>query len=534
MALMPRQFVTRSTALAVLLAVAAFALSFWFGVKTAAGPDPFGYVSQAYLWLDGTLIVTPPAVHLGSLPVHRQFLIPLGYGPGLLQDTMVPSYPPGLPLMMAAGLLVFGAWGAFVVVPATAGILIIATYFLGRRLENTESGLAAAGLLALSPAVIYSGLWPMSDVPAAALWTLSLLALMSSRGAAPFTAGVLAGLAILVRPNLAPLAAVGAWLLWTHGGLARRRITNVSLYAGALLPFVIFLGWFNNHLYGSPLRSGYGSVDLLYSADFIAPNAANYATWLFQTQGLLFCLLAAYGWLRGFTQPPLRALAVFAALVTASYLPYLVFGDWWFLRFLLPAYPAIFIMTAAGAVALARRARPATRGALLAAVIVIVAAQSAWFTAREQPFGFRQGEHRFAVIGAYVRQALPPNAAFFTMHHSGSLRYYGGRLTVRYDWVHSGWLARARAALEDAGYVTYVLIDEPEEALLRQRFTQPGELVFLDQPPIVELQSEPRVRIYALSEELPPDWPKYLQPARGVPVAPVSRKPVVWDPLSGR
>ncbi len=531
---MPRQFMRPSTTTAALLALAAFAVSFWFGVKTAAGPDPFGYVSQAYLWLDGTLIVTPPAVHLGSLPERTQFLIPLGYGPGPLPDTIVPSYPPGLPLLMAAGLLVFGTWGAFLVVPAAAGALVIATYFLGRRLESAEAGLAAAGLLALSPAVIYSGLWPMSDVPAAALWTLYLLALIRARDAAPVTAGALAGLAILVRPNLAPLAVIGVWLIWTHTGQPARRIRKLSLYAGALLPFVIFLAWFNNHLYGSPLRPGYGSVDKLYSADFIAPNAVNYATWMWQSQGLLFCLLAAYGWLRGFTQPPLRALAVFAALITASYLPYLVFNEWWFLRFLLPAYPAIFIMTAAGALALARRARPAMRRALLVAAIVIVATHSAWFTARERPFGFRHGEHRFAVIGAYVREALPPNAAFFTMHHSGSLRYYGGRLTVRYDWLDSGLLARARAALEDAGYVTYVLIDDSEEALLRERFTRPGELAFLDQPPIVELQSEPRVRIYALSDELPPDWPKYVQPARAVPVAPAHRKPVIWDPPSGR
>lgn len=531
---MARPIPSRSTTAAALLAAAAFAVSVWFGVKTAGGPDPFGYLSQAWLWLDGTLIVTQPSVHLGSR-FAEQLLSPLGYTPGPLPGTLVPTYPPGLALMMALGLLVFGAWGAFLVVPASAGALVLATYFLGRRLDSTETGLAAAGLLALSPAVIYSGLWPMSDVPAAALWTLWLLALVRHGGAAPVTAGALAGLAILVRPNLAPLALAGLWLVWRHGGgRAPRPIARLAIYVAVLVPFAVFLAWFNNHLYGSPLRSGYGSVDRLYDASFIAPNVANYTGWLFESQGLLFCLLAAFGWARAFTITPLRPLAVFAALTAASYLPYLVFDAWWYLRFLLPAYPVIFIMAAAGLLAMARRLRPGMPRAVFAAAVLVAAAPGVWFIARENPFLLRDGEHRFAAIGAYVRDALPPNAAFLTVHHSGSVRYYGGRLTVRYDWLPAGLLAPARAALEDAGYVTYVLIDEPEEAQLRERFTRPGELAFLAQPPIVELLSEPRVRIYALSDEVPPDWPEYVRLGRAVPAAPVNPKVVVWDPPEGR
>lgn len=48
--------------MAAFLAVAAGVLSAVFGVKTAGGSDHFGYVSQAYLWTQGSLIVSIPCL----------------------------------------------------------------------------------------------------------------------------------------------------------------------------------------------------------------------------------------------------------------------------------------------------------------------------------------------------------------------------------------------------------------------------------------------------------------------------------------
>ncbi len=52
-------------------------------------------------------------------------------------------------------------------------------------------------------------------------------------------------------------------------------------------------------------------------------------------------------------------------------------------------------------------------------------------------------ERRFAVVGEFVRDELPPNAILLSMQHSGSVRYYSGRLTLRWDLLPPEWLERS-------------------------------------------------------------------------------------------
>ncbi|HUG92402.1 MAG TPA: glycosyltransferase family 39 protein [Planctomycetaceae bacterium] len=494
-------------------------------------------MSQAYLWLERTLIVQQPPIDLGLVADPRAFLNTLGYTPGPTPGTIAPTYPPGLPLLMAGFLAVFGTWGPLLVVPASAALLVVATYALGRRLQSAPVGLAAAAFVAFSPVVIFKSLWPMSDVPAAAAWTLCLATALGTGRGAPLTAGALAGLAILIRPNLAPLAIFGAMLLWQRDrSVPRGWMARLGLYALAAAPFLSLVGWFNDHLYGSPFSSGYGDVRALYSWGFIRPNLENYASWFLTSQGPFLAVLALYGWARAFTDRSLRPLAFFTAAVVAAYLPYLVFDDWIWLRFLLPAYPALLVVTAAAAAALLGRLTPWLRRSLTVAGLALVIGHSVWFTTSKEPFDLHAGEQRYAAIGGHVRAALPANAAFLTMQHSGSLRYYSGRLTARYDWLSAGHLALGRAALEEAGYEVYVLVDEWEEADLRKRFTAPGEAAFLDAPPLIELVSSMRVRVYRLSDHEDPTAPAttYIASGRGIPIPPVRRQAIAWEPLTHR
>ena len=45
--------------------------------------------------------------------------------------------------------------------------------------------------------------------------------------------------------------------------------------------------------YGSPLRSGYGSLDALFCTANIVPNAARYFTWMWQSHGPAWLLALA-------------------------------------------------------------------------------------------------------------------------------------------------------------------------------------------------------------------------------------------------
>ena len=56
------------------------------------------------------------------------------------------------------------------------------------------------------------------------------------------------------------------------------------------------------------------------------------------------------------------------------------------------------------------------------------------------------------------------------MQHSGSMRYYTGRMIVRWDTLDPAWLDRAVAFLRDRGIATYALLEYWEEAEFRQRF----------------------------------------------------------------
>jgi hypothetical protein len=56
--------------------------------------------------------------------------------------------------------------------------------------------------------------------------------------------------------------------------------------------------------------------------------------------------------------------------------------------------------------------------------------------------------------------------------HAGSLRYYAGRATLRFDLLHEDWLDRAASWLDAHGRHPYVLIEDWEIPAFRKRFVQ--------------------------------------------------------------
>src|SRR6185503_13143476 len=130
---------------------------------------------------------------------------------------------------------------------------------------------------------------------------------------------------------------------------ARARVRRLLLWGVPALAGPVIVAVVNRALYGSPLSTGYGDLSGLYSWRFVAPNILRYSSWLwtYQTGYLLLALLAvpllrrhghaARAWTAAW------GLA-FAAVVLLSYLFYLPFEDWTFLRFFLPAYPMLLAL----------------------------------------------------------------------------------------------------------------------------------------------------------------------------------------------
>ena len=122
-----------------------------------------------------------------------------------------------------------------------------------------------------------------------------------------------------------------------------------------MVPAALTIALLYNYWYGSPFDSVYGTLDQLYSAANVGPNLhGRYSRWLLESQtpvivaGLLAPFLITNR--RGTFE-----LLAFSVAVLGCYVSYIPFDAWWFLRFLLPAFPAFLVLTAATLVSLARR-----------------------------------------------------------------------------------------------------------------------------------------------------------------------------------
>ena len=468
------------TLAAIGLAIAVTAAGVGWNTRTAGGADAYGYVSQAALWRAGTLHVDHAFALGAPWPTPLWTFTPLGYRPATNGTDLVPTYSPGLPLLMAAAQTIAGHCAAFWVVPILGGVLVFATYGLGLRFGGPATGVAAAALVATSPTFLVMLMAPMSDVPVTTFWALAILAAMGRTSSSAIAGGLAASIAILIRPNLVPLAAVLAiWVAWRD-----RHWRRCALFIAAALPGIIAVALINRALYGSPTTSGYEGLGRLFRWEHIWPNVSRYGTWLITAEPVLAIAgLAGLVVLMRRARPraaeasggrPPRddrcAAALLPAVVIvawAQYFPYTVFDEWWYLRFLLPAWPALALGAAATGAAFIRSRR--TR---LIAALVLIAAGALGVTQAVSRFAFRaaQGEAKYTEVAAAVASIVPADGVVLSMQHSGSLRYYASRMTLRWDYLDPAWMDRAVAWLAAKGHRPFVLVERFEREAMRRQF----------------------------------------------------------------
>jgi hypothetical protein len=392
---------------------------------------------------------------------------------------------------MAPFVWVGGTAAAFFVVPLFGALLVGAIYAAGAR-YGTRIGLAAAAVVASTPVFLFQLMQPMSDVPAAALWVTAVAGVTSALRRGVVLGGIAAAAAIVVRPNLVPLAIpLGLFLLLRPERLWRERIGSAGCFAAAAAAGPVCVALIHNAFYGSPLSSGYGSADALFDAQNVAPNATRYASWLSQTLSPGWVLAAAAPFL---LPGALTRLFLWMFLVNvACYLPYLAFNDWSYLRFLLPTIPLVVVLGLAVIDSVCRRTWSWTSRPVLLAVAVAMMVFGIREAGERSAFQLKQIESRFGQAGRYVAEKLPGNAIVITTWQSGSVRFYSGRKTLLWDSLDPAWLDRAVAWTRDRGYQPYLLFETWEEQLFRQRFAG-SDIATLDWPPSAEIGA--RVRIY--------------------------------------
>ena len=496
-------------ALAALASLAAALAGVIWGTHVAGGPDSYCYLSQAEMFASGHVSHSEPLAVLATWKDGAEAFVPVGHVPAArTRGASVPMCSPGYPLAMAIARLIAGRTAMFVVVPLCGAAVVWFTFVLARRLAGPIAGALAAVLMAASPAFLYQVVQPMSDVPAAASWAGAIVVVSDPRFKSSrvvvLAGGLATGFALLVRPNLAPLAVFVALAVVLLEPEQWRDIARDWFVFGlGVLPFVIVVALLQNEMYGGPLKSGYGNLGFLFRLDHVWPNLQRYPMWLLETETPIVLLALATPWLAHDSMTRRRAiwLLTFVAAVFACYIPYEVFDAWWYLRFVLPAYPALLALTASAVVWLLAPWRwpwQAAGSAVLALVVLLLVRGSV----QRHAFGLWEFERRFRLAGEYVGSRLPPDAIVFAAQETGSVRFYADRPTIAWRALPPDGLDAALAFARAHNRQPYLLIENGEQQEFVERFEHHSAVGGLGWPARADINH--MVRLYD-----PDDLAKY-------------------------
>jgi hypothetical protein len=229
------------------------------------------------------------------------------------------------------------------------------------------------------------------------------------RTAYAVAAGVAFGIGVLVRPTHILLFPAMLALL----GL---RVRTLGAFIAGGAPFALFQFAIANHWYGSPLKSGYGSITESIALRFFPTRFVHYSKWL----AILFPLAFPLGLLKKRV-----ALLLWFVPFFLFYCVYEPYETWWYTRFLLPAIPAVLLLAASFRI---------PRAALLTIVVAITATQL--ITAqRFHVLDVAKGEATYERAALLVKERVPQNAIVLASQHSGSLLFYANRLALRFDRI---------------------------------------------------------------------------------------------------
>lgn len=452
----------------VLLTAICGSVAAWFRflLATIGGADSYGYVSASRLIAQGRLIDPAPIAEWLSAANRLAIASPLGWAPSPDGSGIVPTYPIGVSLIMALASIVGGSSAVFFVAPLLGVITLFVVFRLARRWFDHDTALLATAMVAWNPLVIAYAKQPMSDI-AATMWvTLALLMAVQRSNATALVSGLSAGAAVMTRPALLIAAAVVP--LTAHRGDSPRRrviIAGTGLAIGVVVQMTI-----QNHLFASPWSTGYGSAEHLFSRSHFTPNLGIFARHGWTVMGPLFIPGLMLGLFAARPEPRWKPLAIFGA-VALPYLFYLPFDHWETLRFLLPGLVPLTIVSADGLMHIARLPRrPAVTAAIVAALIVIVAGWSEHLLRTSSVWDVASLEARYPLAGAWINVNTPADSVVLANQHSGSLRCYGQRQTLRWDFIAPQQLSTTIRELEDRGATVYVALEGDEVQMFDRRF----------------------------------------------------------------
>ncbi|HWI17344.1 MAG TPA: glycosyltransferase family 39 protein [Vicinamibacterales bacterium] len=455
------------TRMVLLTAISGSVLT-WFRylLTTVGGADSFGYASASQLIAQGRLVDAAPIAEWLSAPNRLAIASPLGWAPSPDGSGIVPAYPIGVSMVMALFSLATGSNGVFFVAPVMGLVTLYCVWRLAREWYDHETALLATALVAWNPLIITYAKQPMSDI-AATMWiALALLLAMRASARSAFCSGLAAGFAVITRPAL--LIAGALIPLAAHKGDSPRRramMSAVGFAIGVLAQMII-----QNLLFGSPFLTGYGSAANLFSTDYFDNNLGIFGRHLWTVLGPLLIAGLVLGLIAARPEPRFNS-SVLLGGVALPYLFYLPFDHWETLRFLLPGLVPLTILAADGLMKIARVARTPSVAAIAVTLIVAITAwQSERLLRESSVWNVSVLEARYPLAGEWINVNTPPGSVVLANQHSGSLRWYGKRQTLRWDFIAPDQLVTSVRELQSRGAAVYVALEGNEAEMFDQRF----------------------------------------------------------------
>ncbi len=450
----------------------------WYHCPYAGGSDSSGYLNSAKLLLDGK-ITTQPRLLAGASTVLQD---PLHYvAPGfrltLEQPGVSPTYPIGLPLHLAAAGLVVGLGHAATLVSVlAAAALAFLLYHTARDFGvRPDWSASLAALFLLSPLTLFLTLQPLSDL-LATTWAVALMlfALRADRHTGwAAAAGLALAVAVLVRPtNL---------LLFLPAAVALpRRLRPWLAFLGAGLPGAAFLAFYNHTLHGAAWSTGYGSLSYLVDRAYIWVTLRHYATWLPVVATPLSLAALALPWLRLERRKKAVLLTWIGSLLVFYSGYYCTHEAWWYLRFILPALPAVGIaatlalqavpypgwLISAHPLAAGATTSATGRGLRITLPPLLLVFAALWLVSWNRHFhvGSVELEERpYRQVGRWAAEELPANAVLCADQVAGAVIFYSDKPFIRPDRFTAETYARFNAFLAEKNLALYAALFSYEE-----------------------------------------------------------------------
>lgn len=369
----------------------------------------------------------------------------------------VSQYPPGHVFLLALGFLLRAP---ILVGPALAGVTVLFTALSAQRLLRDDPAVARLGviMLALSPFFIGLAGAYMNHVSAAAATSVAVYCALRSEGDERFPWPLLTGAALGLQFSIRPLAAVVAGIMvlaiWivVHRERGMKMTGWVRLCIAAAIgsvPFLVGVGVYNNHFFGSPFRFGYvaaqgpmvglgfhedpfghfyGPVEALAytSSDLVALSL-----YLLETPIPAVILVGLFLMFRRRLSTGEQLIALWALLPVVANMFYWHHGIFMGPRMLNEAAPAWALLTAIGAVGLVRMTPRRTFRGYSPRAMITVAFAVAWAAGI-----FYLAPSRLKSYGAWMRSSRiePPRTA-----------------TPSLIFVHGAWSGRVAMRLIASG-----------------------------------------------------------------------------------